>query len=76
MKRVIDTVKQHQITTIFFEPFSSDRLMQTVANESNTSVDTLHPLANITFDEMAARKSYITIMYENLKKLSNVLECQ
>jgi len=76
MKNLINTVKEHHISTIFFEPFSSDRLMQTVANESNTTVGTLHPLANITFDEMAARKSYISIMRENLQKLSDVLECQ
>jgi zinc transport system substrate-binding protein len=76
IKNLINTVKEHNISTIFFEPFSSDRLMQTVANESNTTVGTLHPLANITFDEMAAQKNYITIMRENLQKLSTVLECE
>ena len=76
MKILIDTVNEHNISTIFFEPFSSDRLMQTVANEGNTAVGTLHPLANITHDEAAVKKSYIAIMRENLEKLSTALECQ
>jgi len=76
MKRVIDTVKEHHVSVIFFEPFSSDRLMQTVANESNTTVATLHPLANLTRSEAAARQSYSDIMRENLQKLSRALECE
>lgn len=76
MKVLIDTVSDHNISTIFFEPFSSDRLMQTVANEGDTVVATLHPLVNITHDEAAMKKGYIAIMRENLQKLSTALECQ
>lgn len=76
MKNLINTVKEHNISMIFFEPFSSDRLMQTVANESNTTVATLHPLANITREEAAQNKSYVMIMRENLHKLSTVLVCE
>ncbi len=76
MKRLIDTIKEHHVNMIFFEPFSSDRLMQTVANESNTSVAILHPLANITRADIAAQKSYDDIMRENLQKLSQALECE
>ncbi len=76
MKQLIDTVKKYHVNTIFFEPFSSDRLMQTVANESHTTVATLHPLANITRAEAAARESYSDIMRENLRKLSKALECE
>jgi zinc transport system substrate-binding protein len=76
MKDLINTVKEHHISMIFFEPFSSDRLMQTVANESNTTVTTLHPLANITREEAAQKKSYVAIMRENLHKLSRALVCE
>jgi len=76
MKTLIDTVKEHHVNVVFFEPFSSERLMQTVANESHTKVAVLHPLANITRAEVAAQKSYNDIMRENLQKLSQALECE
>jgi len=76
MKNLIDTVKEHHVNVVFFEPFSSARLIQTVANESNTTVAILHPLANITRTEVAAQKSYNDIMRENLHKLSQALECE
>ncbi len=76
MKHLIDMVKEHHVNVIFFEPFSSARLMQTVANESHTGVAILHPLANITRAEVAAQKSYSDIMRENLQKLSQALECE
>ncbi len=76
MKTLIDAVHEHNISTVFFEPFSSDRLMQTVANEANTTVATLHPLANISRLEAASKKSYVRIMRENLEKLSQALVCE
>ncbi len=76
MKALIDAVREYNISIVFFEPFSSDRLMQTVANEANTTVATLHPLANISHSEAASKKSYIRIMRENLEKLSQALACQ
>jgi zinc transport system substrate-binding protein len=74
MREVTDLVKEEDIKIIFFESFVSDKIAQTISKETGASVQSLQPLANVTEDE--AKKGYILIMQENLRKLSAAMECE
>ena len=76
MAQLSDLVREHRIKTVFFESFVSDRLVQSLAKESGAAVDVLQPLANITAEEAAAGISYFQLMEQNLKKLSDAMECR
>jgi zinc transport system substrate-binding protein len=76
MVRLIEHVKEHEISTIFFESFVSDRAMKSIAEEVKVSVDVLQPLGNITRDEADKKLTYEDIMLDNLEKISKALVCK
>ncbi len=76
MIRIIDDIKEHKVSTIFFENFVSDKAIKSLAQEANVSVDTLQPLGNITKDESEQNFTYEDIMKINLTKISKALKCQ
>lgn len=76
MKRLIEHVKKHKISTIFFESFASNKAIKSIADEAGVNVDVLHPLGNITADEAEMKLSYEDIMRKNLEKISQALECK
>lgn len=74
--RLIQVIKERNVSTVFFESFASDRAIKGVAKEANTTVDVLQALGNITADEAKAKLTYEDIMKENLVKLSEALDCR
>jgi len=76
MLKLINHIKEHKISTIFFESFVSDKVMKSIANETSVSVDVLQPLGNITATEVKKNLTYEDIMLLNLEKISNALECE
>jgi len=76
MARLISHVKEHSVSTVFFETFVSDRAIKNIANEAKVAVDVLQPLGNITADEAKNNLTYKEMMYLNLEKISKALECQ
>ncbi|MEA1918657.1 MAG: metal ABC transporter substrate-binding protein [Campylobacterota bacterium] len=76
LARLSDLVHEKGVSTLFSEPYSSDRLIKSVAAEAHARVDTLQPLANITQREALEMRDYQLMMQLNLKKLYNALECQ
>jgi len=76
MIKIIEHVKEHNISTIFFESFVSDKAIKSIASEAKVSVDVLQPLGNITADEADKNASYEEIMKLNLEKISHALECK
>ncbi len=76
MSHILDVVKEHHIKVIFFESFVSAKVIQTLADELHVRVQTLQPLGNITADEAKQKLTYEKIMQENLRKISQALECQ
>jgi len=76
-KSMIDLIKhlkEHSISTVFYESFTSALAMQTLANEAGVKVEVLQPLANITKDEIGL--SYKELMLKNLAKLAEAMECK
>jgi zinc transport system substrate-binding protein len=76
MVRLIEHVKEHDVKTVFFESFVSDKAMKSIAHEAKVSVDVLQPLGNITRDEADKNLSYENIMLDNLEKISKALVCE
>ena len=76
MANLIEYVKEHKISTIFFESFVSDKAIKSIANEAKVNIDVLQPLGNITADEAKQKLTYEDIMKSNLEKISKALECQ
>jgi len=74
IKHIHEAIKEHNITTIFFESFVSDKIIKSIAKDLDVKVDVLQPLGNITKDEIG--KSYIEIMDINIQKITKALECQ
>jgi len=74
--RLIHIIKEHNISTLFFESFASDRAIKSIADETNVAVDVLQPLGNITADEAKQHLTYEAMMLKNLEKLSKALACR
>lgn len=76
MISLIKHIKEHNISTVFYESFSSSRAIRSIAKESNVKVEVLQPLANITADEQKQDLSYEDIMKQNLEKLVEAMDCR
>ncbi|MDA7818338.1 metal ABC transporter substrate-binding protein [Sulfurimonas sp.] len=78
-KTMVDLIKhvnEHSVKTIFFESFVSDKAIKSIAIDANVKVDVLQPLGNITANEAQKNLTYNDIMIDNLKKISQALECK
>lgn len=73
---VIARVKEHGITTIFFEEMINDNVAQTIARETGAKAQPLQPLENISEDELKSHQTYESIMRANLAKLTQAMECR
>jgi zinc transport system substrate-binding protein len=76
MIKLIEHVKEHNISTIFFESFVSDKAIKSIASEAKVKVDVLQPLGNITKKEADKNLTYEDIMRSNLEKISKALMCK
>ncbi len=74
--RVMECIKEHNVTTIFFESFMSDRAMKSISKEVHAKIDMLQPIGNITAVEAKKHLTYKDIMLSNLQKISASLECR
>ncbi len=76
MLKLIKHIDEHNLSTIFFESFVSDKAIKSIASEAKVKVDVLQPLGNITADEAKENLTYKDIMLSNLNKISAALECE
>lgn len=75
IKRIMHLTEEHNISTIFFENFVSDKTIKSIARDSGVKADVLQPLGNITADEAKQHLTYIDIMRNNLHKITRAFEC-
>lgn len=73
--QLTDLVREHGITTVFFEELTSDALAKTLAEEADVAVDVLDPIENIMPGE-DVEIGYTKAMDENLQKLINAMVCE
>jgi len=75
LEDVVEEVRRHGATTVFFETLVSPRLAETVARETGASTAVLNPLEGLTEEELARGEDYFSLMHANLKTLRQALEC-
>jgi zinc transport system substrate-binding protein len=75
LEDVVEDVRAHNGTTVFFETLVSPRLAETVARETGASTAVLNPLEGLTEEEAARGENYFSLMRANLKTLRQALEC-
>ena len=66
-------VREHGVTTIFFEPLASPAIADTVAQETGTKTAELDPLEGLTSADPTA--TYFSVMHNNLTALRTGLGC-
>jgi len=74
--RIMKEIETNNVTVVFFEDFGSDKAMKSLAAQVDVKVDSLHPLGNITKDDVEKNYTYEDIMLKNLEKISGALHCQ
>jgi zinc transport system substrate-binding protein len=75
LEEVVEDVRAHDATTVFFETLVSPRLAETVARETGASTAVLNPLEGLTEDELDQGEDYFSLMRANLETLREALEC-
>jgi zinc transport system substrate-binding protein len=75
LEDVVEDVRAHDATTVFFETLVSPRLAETVARETGASTAVLNPLEGLTEEELDRVEDYFSLMRANLQTLREALEC-
>ena len=75
LRDVVDEVREHGATTIFFETLVSPRLAETVAREVGATTAVLNPLEGLTEQQAEDGEDYFSVMRANLASLRTALGC-
>jgi zinc transport system substrate-binding protein len=75
IEALVDQVKDHGVTTVFFETLVSSELAETVAREAGARTAVLDPLEGLTAAEIDDGADYFSVMRENLAALRKALTC-
>lgn len=73
LKQIISEAKEHGMEYIFFEQNVSSRLAETVQSEMNAEPLLLHNLSVLTDEDIKEKRTYFSIMEDNLKALETAL---
>ena len=73
MAEVIDFVRDHSISTIFFEELVSPKVAEAIASETGAQAKMLSPLEGLSDEQAAAGADYFSIMHDNLAALMEAL---
>lgn len=75
VKHIFQEVQKKKINVVFFENFSNNKNIQTIADDLAIEVENLQPLGNITADEIKKNLGYTDIMKQNLEKIAKAMQC-
>ena len=67
-------LKESNIRCIFTEPFTGEKVAQTLAAETGGEVLELNPIGGLTETQMESGEDYLSIMRKNLEQLKVALE--
>lgn len=73
MAKVIDFVREHSISTIFFEELVSPKVAEAIASETGAQAKMLSPLEGLSDEQAAAGADYFSVMHDNLAALMEAL---
>lgn len=74
MAEIIDFVKEHQVTTIFFAELASPKVAETIASATGASTAVLSAIEGLNDEQKAGGGDYFSVMRENLDALKAALQ--
>jgi zinc transport system substrate-binding protein len=75
LQNVVDLVRAHGVTTVYFETLVSPRIAETVARETGAETEVLNPIEGLTAEEASKGEDYFSLMRKNLAALRTGLGC-
>ena len=69
MADIITFIKNNDIKAIFYEEFSSSKLVDSIAKETQIKILTLNPIESLSEENIEAGEDYFSIMEKNLVSL-------
>ena len=66
MAEIITFIKNNDIKAIFYEEFSSSKLVDSIAKETQIKILTLNPIESLSEENIEAGEDYFSIMEKNL----------
>lgn len=73
--KIVESARSMNIQVVYTEPTIDPRLAETIAKEITGQVLTLNPIENVSKEDFAHEKTYISIMEENLTSLLKGMGC-
>ncbi|AUJ49120.1 zinc ABC transporter substrate-binding protein [Brachyspira hyodysenteriae] len=73
MSDTIAFIKNNNVKAIFYEDFSSSKLVDSIAKETGVKILTLNPIESLSEEYINAGEDYFSVMEENLISLTNGL---
>ncbi len=75
LARIADSVRSHDVTTVFTETLVSPAVAKALASETGTTAAVLDPIEGLSKDAIADGEDYFTVMRANLATLRSALRC-
>lgn len=73
LKKLIDTLRQHNVKVVFFETLVNNKLADAVKNEIHAKAEILNPLEGLSNQEITQGDDYFSVMMKNLDNLKKAL---
>lgn len=73
LQAVIEFAKAHDVRYILYEPFVSSKVADVVRKEIGAEALTLHPLENVSKEDLERGEDYFSIMEKNVQHLEKAL---
>lgn len=73
MAEIITFIKSNNVRAIFYEEFSSSKLVDSIAKETGIKILTLNPIESLSEENIDSGEDYFSIMEKNLISLSDGL---
>ncbi len=73
---LMQTMKSNDIKYIFYEEGIDPKTARVISKESGAEMLLLHGAHNVSKEELKSGATYLSLMHDNLKRLTKGLECQ
>ncbi|WP_297203250.1 zinc ABC transporter substrate-binding protein [uncultured Brachyspira sp.] len=74
MSETITFIKNNNIEAIFYEDFSSSKLVDSIAKETGVKIYTLNPIESLSEEYINSGEDYFSVMEKNFEALTNGLK--
>jgi len=75
IREILRVVRQHDIRVIYYETLVSPRIASAIAREVGARTAVLNPIEGLTDAEQRQGKGYLSVMDDNLRSLTQGLDC-